>query len=104
MIKSQAELITWAGFRHPTSAIIPLMSRDRAASRRLSGKKSARGAALSTSQSLLRVEHHGLQVRQMAVIESWSEAEDGAAGPRAWAEAGPPLAGGPTSPPWGLGF
>ena len=43
--------------------------------RRLSGKKSARGAALSTSQSLLRVEHYGLRVRQMAVIESWSEAE-----------------------------
>jgi hypothetical protein len=72
--------------------------------RRLSGKKSARGAALSTSQSLLRVEHHGLRVRQMAVIESWSEAEDGAAGPRAGAEAGPPLAGGPTSSPWGLDF
>jgi len=44
--------------------------------RRLSGKKSARGAALSTSQSLLRVEHHGLRDRQMAVIEGWSEAED----------------------------
>jgi len=38
--------------------------------RRLSGKKSARGAPLSTSQSLLRTEHHGLRVRQMAVIES----------------------------------
>ena len=72
--------------------------------RRLSGKKSARGAALSTSQSLLQAERHGLRVRQMAVIESWLEAEDGAAGPRAGAEAGPPLAGGPTSPPWGLGF
>jgi hypothetical protein len=43
--------------------------------RRLSGKKSARGADLSTYQSLLRLEHHGLRVRQMAVIESWSEAE-----------------------------
>jgi hypothetical protein len=48
----------------------------RALGRRLSGKKSARGAALSTSQSLLRVEHHGLRDRQMAVIESWSEAKD----------------------------
>jgi transposase len=38
--------------------------------RRLSGKKSARGAPLSTSQSLLRMEHHGLRIRQMAVIES----------------------------------
>jgi hypothetical protein len=77
---------------------------QRAMARRLSGKKSARGAALSTFQSLLRVEHHGLRVRQMAVIESCSETEDGAAGPLAGAEAGPPLAGGPTSPPWGLGF
>jgi hypothetical protein len=41
----------------------------RSSRRCLSGKKSARGAALSTSQSLFRVEHHGLRVRQMAVIE-----------------------------------
>jgi hypothetical protein len=46
-----------------------------AVDRRLSGKKYARGAFLSTAQSLLQVEHHGLRVRQMAVIESWSEAE-----------------------------
>ena len=44
--------------------------------RRLSGKKSARGAALSTSASLLQMEDHGLRDRQMAVIESWSEAKD----------------------------
>ena len=44
--------------------------------RRLSGKKSARGADLSTSESILRVEHHGPRDRQMAVIESWSEAKD----------------------------
>jgi hypothetical protein len=44
--------------------------------RRLSGKKSARGADLGTSQSLLRVEHYGLRDRQMAVIESCSEVED----------------------------
>ena len=43
--------------------------------RGLSGKKSARGADLSTSQSLLRVEHYELRDRQMAVIESWPEAE-----------------------------
>ncbi|MFN9618820.1 MAG: response regulator [Synechococcaceae cyanobacterium] len=44
--------------------------------RRLSGKKSARGADLSTSESILRVEHHGPRDRQMAVIESWSEVKD----------------------------
>lgn len=48
----------------------------RAPVRRLSAKKSARGAALSTSQSLLRVKHHGLRDWQVAVIESWLEAED----------------------------
>ena len=37
--------------------------------RRLSGKKSARGAALSTSASLLRMEDHGLRDRMLIVIE-----------------------------------
>jgi len=37
--------------------------------RRLSGKKSARGAALSTSLTLLRVVGHGLRVRAMTVIK-----------------------------------
>jgi hypothetical protein len=49
---------------------------EQLALRRLSGKKSARGADLGTSQSLLRVEHYGLRDRQMAVIESCSEVED----------------------------
>jgi hypothetical protein len=37
--------------------------------RRLSGKKTARGADLSTSQSLLRMDGHGLRVREMTGIE-----------------------------------
>ena len=37
--------------------------------RRLSGKKSARGADLSTPTSLLRMVAHGLRVREMTGIE-----------------------------------
>lgn len=67
--------------------------------RRLLGKKSALGADHSTSPTLLRVIGHGLRICETTVIEIPIRCRGLSGRPPGGAEAGPPLAGGQTSPP-----